>query len=86
MAIPLHKPVRRKTAAVYRVLFNQPRQIIVSLAPGDVLEFREAGRRAIFRLPIDAAFRYAVRLQAEAAARKKREERKAKRNSRLKSR
>ena len=50
------------------------RQIVITLLPGDVLEFRESGRRSRFTLPIDTAFRYAVRLTALAhgAARKRR--------------
>ena len=73
----LTKPVTRRTRGAYAVLYPRPRQIIVTLAQGDLLEFREAGRRARFPLPIDAAFRQAVRVKAVAEmadriARKKR--------------
>lgn len=80
--IEIRKPVKRRTVAVYRVLYNQPRPIVVTLAPGDVLQFREAGRRAVFPLPIDRAFKFAVQLKAADDARRKREERKAKKAAR----
>lgn len=79
---PLHKPVRRKTVARYKTLYSEPRQIVITLAPGDVLEFREIGRRGVFPLPISRAFLYAVRLQAETAASRKLAERKSKLKSR----
>lgn len=70
----LEKPVRRKTRGAYSVLYSRPRQIVVSLMPGDFLEFREAGRRAKFVLTIDGAFRMATRKHAlELAAEKKRQ-------------
>lgn len=78
----LKKPVRRVTARTYRILYSQPRAVVVTLAPGDVIQFREQGRRAVFALPIDRAFSYAVRLHAEAQASIKRAERKAKRAAR----
>lgn len=69
----LEKPVRRKTRGAYSVLYARPRQIVVSLMPGDFIEFREAGRRAKFVLTIDGAFKMAARKQAlEVAAEKKR--------------
>lgn len=69
----LEKPVRRKTRGAYSVLYTRPRQIVVSLMPGDFLEFREAGRRAKYMLTIDGAFKIAARKQAlEQAAEKKR--------------
>lgn len=63
----LHKPIRRRTRRSYNVLYcsgNKARAIVVTLAPGDLLEFRESGRRTSWQLPIDSAFRYAVRLRA----------------------
>lgn len=70
----LEKPVRRKTRGAYSVLYSRPRQIVVSLMPGDFLEFREAGRRAKFTLTIDGAFKMAARKQAlELAAEKKKQ-------------
>jgi hypothetical protein len=80
---PLVKPVRRKTQGEYRILFNQSRKIVVTLAPGDVLEFREAGRRAKFLLPIPRAFQYAVRLTADAERARKKAERKARKRHEL---
>ncbi len=59
---PLSKPVRRKTRHSYAVLDGgQARAIIVSLEPGDVITFREAGRRHVWTSPIDRVFRQAVR-------------------------
>jgi hypothetical protein len=43
---------------------RKARQIVVELQPGDVLEFRESGRRDRWQLAIDSAFRYAVRMKA----------------------
>ena len=74
---PLVKPVRRKTVQPYRILYAQARPIIVSLAPGDVLEFREQGRRKVFPLPIPRAFQYAIRLHADAERSRKKAERRA---------
>lgn len=60
----IKKPVTRKTRMPYSVLYAKARPIVVSIKPGDVLEFREHGRRSRWLLSIDTAFKYAVRLQA----------------------
>jgi hypothetical protein len=70
------KPVKRRTQGSYSVLYSSPRKarrIVVSILPGDVLEFREHGRRLRWYLAIDSAFKYAVRCKALAgtAARRK---------------
>lgn len=57
-------PVRRRTNGEYAVLYRKARPIVVRLAPGDVIEFRELGRRQRWALNADIAFRYAVRLKA----------------------
>lgn len=58
----LTKAVRRKTRRSYAVLYaGEPRSIVVALEPGDVVSFREAGRRQVWTLPIDRMFRQAVR-------------------------
>lgn len=72
----LEKKITRKTRGAYRILYQQPRQIVAALCPGDLLEFREAGRRARYSLPIDAAFRLAVRLAAEQLRRERKAARK----------
>ena len=49
------------------VLFAKPRQIAVTiqrLSDSEIITFREAGRRAKFKISIEAAFRYAVQLSA----------------------
>jgi hypothetical protein len=73
----ISRPVKRRTAGTYSVLSCSPRKarrIIVSILPGDVLEFREHGRRLRWVLAIDSAFKYAVRCKAlaEAAERRRR--------------
>jgi hypothetical protein len=66
----LTKPVRRKTCHPYTVLYaGEARSIVVSLEPGDVITFREAGRRETWSLPIDRMFRQAVRETAIAQRR-----------------
>lgn len=79
----LEKSVNRKTRGAYRILYATPRQIIVSLKPGDVLAFREAGRRQEYSIPIDTVFRIAVRNWATAEAERKKLERKNKRKAGL---
>ncbi len=69
---PLNKPVRRKTRWSYSVLYaHDSRPIVVSLEPGDVVTFREAGRRQVWSLPIDRLFRQAVREAVQAQRRDK---------------
>lgn len=71
----LNKPVHRVTVEKYAVLYyGKARQIVCTLDKGDVLVFREHGCRARFSLPIEAAFKYAVRLSAMQAAAAKRVE------------
>ena len=60
----LVRKVSRRTRHAYPVLYRRPERIIVSLDAGDILTFRAERRRAVWALPIDTAFRYAVRLQA----------------------
>jgi hypothetical protein len=74
--ITISKPVTRRTRGAYAVLYHQPRAIVVTLAAGDLLEFREAGRRSKWTLPIDAGFRYAVRTKALAESAERRAHRK----------
>ena len=65
--------VRRRTLGKYCVLYKKPRKIVVSLnRKGDLITFRESGRRQAWSLCADTAFKYAVRLAAFAAAAQKR--------------
>jgi hypothetical protein len=58
----LTKAVRRKTRRSYAVLYlHDARPIVAALEPGDVITFREMGRRQVWSLPIDRMFRQAVR-------------------------
>jgi hypothetical protein len=62
---PLVKAVRRVTRRTYTVLYvHEARPIVVSLEPGDLITFRESGRRQTWTLPIDRMFRQAVREMA----------------------
>jgi methyl coenzyme M reductase subunit C len=77
--IEIKRPVSRRTRSAYNVLYrHKPRQIVVSLMPGDLLEFRELGCRHRWQMPVDAAFRIALRTQIEADRRAKREARRNK--------
>jgi len=68
----LTKAVRRKTRFPYAVLYaGKARPIVVSLEPGDVITFREAGRRHVWSVPIDQIFRHAVRDAIQALRREK---------------
>jgi len=72
----LTKAVRRVTRRTYTVLYTgEARPIVVSLEPGDVITFREAGRRQTWSLPIDRMFRQAVREAAQAQRRERKERR-----------
>lgn len=75
----LEKPIHRKTRGAYPTLYVRPRQIVVSLLPGDFIEFRELGRRKRFRAPIDGIFKHVIRLQVLADAAEKRKQKKLKR-------
>lgn len=62
--IELRRVLRRTTTGRYRILYQSARPIVVELMPGDVLTFREKGRKQRFHLPIEEAFRIAVRRHA----------------------
>lgn len=79
----LEKPVHRKTRGAYSTLYTRPRQIVVSLLPGDFLSFREAGARTKFTAPIDGIFKHVIRLKALADAAEKRKARNARKAGRV---
>lgn len=61
------KPVQRVTRGKFNVLFassTKARAIITRIGLGDVLYFREQGRREWFPLNIETAFKAAVRNKA----------------------
>ena len=72
--IPLRKTVIRETTRTR----DAGRNIIVSLEPGDVIGFRLKGCRQIFRMPLQACYSIAVKLELNA----RREAKKVKRKSR----
>jgi len=62
----LEKQISRRTRGAYAVLrAGHPRQIVLTMAPGDLLIFREAGCRTKFTY---AAFRNAIHAKARADA------------------
>lgn len=70
--IEIHtKKTARRTRLAYSVLERKPRQIVAAFCPGDLIEFRHAGCRKTFTLPIDAAFRMAIRITVEARRRER---------------
>jgi hypothetical protein len=72
----LDKPVRRVTRRSYSVLYSgEPRAIVVALEAGDVITFREAGRRQTWSVAIERIFRQAVREAALAQRRERRNRR-----------
>lgn len=63
----LKRSIHRSTKNSYNVLYHsgsKSRQIVVGMLPGDVLEFREKGRRGRYTIPIDVVFRQAVKRKA----------------------
>lgn len=62
------KPVQRVTRDAYMVLFpncrKKARPVVTAIGPGDILRFRERGRRQWFDLPIEAGFGVAVKCAA----------------------
>lgn len=59
----LNKDVTRVTREATHNLkcgIGDERKIVVTLAVGDVIKFREKGRQGEWSLPIDALFRFAV--------------------------
>lgn len=62
------KPVQRVTRGEFMVLFpnnrKKARRVVVRIDSGDILRFRESGRRQFYDLPIEDAFSIAVKCQA----------------------
>ena len=62
------KPVQRCTELPYSVLYpgrrRKARAIVVRIEKGDILRFREKGRRQWFDLPIETAASIAVQASA----------------------
>jgi hypothetical protein len=82
-SLEIYKPTTRRTRLEYGVLRSHKRRpIVVSFIPTDTLEFHELRSRKKFTLTVDDAFRIAVKATANAARRKKEEERKAKKEGR----
>jgi hypothetical protein len=58
------KPVQRVTTRTYATLYRKARPIVVRIDQGDIIRFREKGRRQWFDLSIDQAFGIAIKGQA----------------------
>jgi hypothetical protein len=67
MSTKLNKAVSRETGKAYRVDGGSTRNLIVTLQPGDVIEFRPKGLRgAPVRLSLEGIYWQAVRAAAAA--------------------
>jgi hypothetical protein len=69
------KAVSRITQDSYRVLWQKAKPIVVTIK-NDSLIFREKRGRMRYYLPIDAAFRQAVRVDADRVRAEKKQKRK----------
>jgi hypothetical protein len=54
------KSVRRVTTGEYRTVFSKTRRVVVKIGPGDILEFRELGRRTRLVLDISDVLNFAT--------------------------
>jgi len=70
----LKKVIRRRTVDEVRAI---RRRLVVSLEPGDVISFRELGRRRTYSAPISKVFTHVVRWNVEADRAAKKEAKKA---------
>ena len=75
----LRKIVKRRTVEPVAAV---RRRVIVALSPGDVIMFREEGRRKWYTAPVSRMFVQCVKWNADADLAKRRTERKAKREGR----
>lgn len=77
MTTPLDKPVSRLSYAMKRSA-GKLRRVVVTLAPGDIIVFRDQGTRRELVLSIEGAYTYAAKCKADQLKRERRERRKAK--------
>lgn len=79
MPLELNRPVVRVTRGAYSTLYRRPKKIVVTLGVGDIITFREFRSKTTWSLPIDHAFKVAVRHKAfQDAAEKHRNKKKFK--------
>ena len=64
MTTPLDKPVSRLSYAMKRSA-GKLRRVVVTLAPGDVIIFRDQGTRRELMLSIEGAYTYAAKCKAD---------------------
>ena len=74
----LRKRVERRTVDP---VASVRRQVVVALLPGDVVAFREAGRRKWYTAPVGKLFTTVVRWNVDAEQAAKKAERKARRQA-----
>ena len=74
----LRKPVRRRTVEPCETV---RRRLVVALSPGDVIAFREAGRRRWYSAPIARVFVTVARWNVEAERAERRKARSAQRGA-----
>jgi len=74
----LNKPVCRRTCSMFA---HYRKRIVVVLEPGDLLAMRLERTRLVYRATLANVYRQLALWHAEAEARRKREERKARRKS-----
>ena len=72
----LKKPVKRRTVDQ---CLTVRRRLIVALMPGDVIAFREEGRRKWYQAPLGKVFTQVARWNADAELAEKRRARKERR-------
>lgn len=77
----LHKTVKRRTVDPCQFV---RRRLIVALMPGDVIGFREEGRRSWYTAPLSRVFIQVARWNAEAEVARRKAERKARRKCGIK--
>ncbi len=70
------RPLKRRTTAAFG---HYRKRIVVLLEPGDLLAMRLEKTRTTYRAPLEDVFRQLAHWHGLAEARRKREERKAKR-------
>ncbi len=69
MPTPLRKPITRETLEEFR-----GRPLVITLAPGDILEVREKGRRKVYSAPLAWVAMEIIKrnVEAERSAKRKR--------------
>ena len=78
MTTELKKPVSRRTTSPHR-----GRRVVVTIAPGDVIGFREERTRKTYWITLGACFDMAVKIEVARIKAEKHKARKGRRSARL---